>query len=157
MASKYLDILADVKSNLDAVTDIGQTHDYSRWTADWNAFINLFKALIAGKSQIRGWEITRVAAPEKHQGAYLRFHKFEINGYMGLNDADATDKTFQALIDNVCERLRTAKDGSAWFYGDGGVSDDAPAQALVIDERTFGGVLCHHATISLTVTERISP
>ncbi len=153
MANRYLSILADVKTNLDSVIDIGKTYDYERWLKDWTKFINLFKSENHG--QIRGWEITRAAAPEHQAGAFFRHHKFVIRGYMAIKDSDATDKTFQELVEEVCAKFRTAADGTAWFYGDGDQSGDAPAQVETIEARTFGGVLCHYAEIKLTVTERI--
>jgi hypothetical protein len=76
---------------------------------------------------------------------------------MALHDAAATDKTFQVLVDDACEKFRNAAApaGSCWFYLDGDKPDQSPVQVEVIDLRMFGGVLCHHADIMLAVMERI--
>jgi hypothetical protein len=74
---------------------------------------------------------------------------------MGLQDDAATDKTFQVLIDAVCDELRAAANGATWYYMDGDNPENAPAQVEVIEPRIFGSVLCHCAQIALAVTERI--
>ncbi len=155
----YSDIVSDIATRMETIPSIGIVHDYYRYTADAAKFLQLFKCSIGGKEQIRGWEITRISAPEARTGAYFRYHKFRITGYLGLCDADATDKTFQTLIDDVCELFRTAEPpgGSSWYYLDLALPGDLPAQAVVIEPRMFGSVLCHYAEILLTVTERILP
>lgn len=156
MASKYLEILADIKSKMESIADIGWVYDYERWSADWGKFLNLFKININNTEQIRGWEITRIAVTEHNRGAYFRHHKFRINGYMSLRDDIATDKTFQELIEEICITFRAANSpDEAWFYIDGETPESSPIQVITIEARTFGGVLCHYAEIMLTVTERI--
>lgn len=156
MASNYLAIIVDIKARLSALQNIGQVHDYFRWNKESAAFLNLFAYTVLGGSQhIRGWEFTRSAATEHKRGAFFRHHKFKITGYMSLKDSDATDKTFQQLVDNICETFRAAGSGTTWDYRDGDNPENSPAQADVIDVRTFGSVLCHYAEINLSVTERI--
>ncbi len=158
MPSNYLAILADIKTNLEAITDIGIVHDYYRYVANPTKFVTLFSYTPTGGSKhIRGWEITRIRAPEHKRGAYFRHHIFKLTGYLGLKDTDATDKIFQALIDAVCEKFRTASDGATWYYLDGDNSDNSPCQVEIIEPRMFGETLCHYAEIILLVTERIVP
>jgi hypothetical protein len=153
MANNYLAILADIKTKLESIPDIGKVYDYERWASSWDKFISLFKS--TQHNQIRGWEITRRSISEHIAGAYFRHHKFKIRGYMSIDDSNATDKTFQQLIEEVCNVFRNADSGSSWFYGDGDQSNNAPAQVEVIEPRMFGGVLCHYVEINLTITERI--
>jgi hypothetical protein len=157
----YTAIVADIKSKLMKIPDVGVVHDYARWSNDMAKFIQLFaRDLPAGKKEVRGWEITRVAAPEKKRGnTFFRIHRFQVSGYMGLLDAEATDIAFQELIDTVCSKFRVAEpadgDAAPWFYMDGPDSGKSCVQAETIDTRMFGSVLCHHADIFITVTERI--
>lgn len=159
MSSNYLAILADIKAKLLGITDIGVVHDYYRFNTDPGKFITLFAYTPTGGSkQVRGWELTRISAPEKRKSIGLidKIHKFRAAGYMSLKDADATDKTFQVLVDNVCETFRTAASGvSAWDYIDADNPGAPPVQANIIEVREFGGVLCHYAEIDITVIEEI--
>ncbi|WP_298434577.1 hypothetical protein [Geobacter sp.] len=153
MANRYAAILADIKTILAAVPGVGTVHDYERQSADWSNFIGLFKD--PGTGKILGWEITRRAAAEHQAGVYLRHHQFVLKGYMGLQDAAGSSKVFQALCEEVCAMFRNAPAGAGWEYRNGDEPDRAPAQIEIINDRMFGGVLCHCAEIALSVTERI--
>src|SRR3972149_1657925 len=99
MANNYAAILADIKAKMEAVADIGVVHDYYRGGVEPSRFMALFSYAPSGANvkQIRGWEITRASAQEHKRGAFFRHHQFRLTGYMGLKDADGTDKTFQTL------------------------------------------------------------
>lgn len=153
MANRYLDILADIKAKLTSVPGVGMVHDYERQAADWAKFVELFRDPASGK--ILGWEITRRAATEHEAGVWFRHHQFVLKGYMGLQDAAASSKTFQALADDICAAFREAPAGNGWEYRNGDEPDRAPAQIETITDRMFGSVLCHAAEIALSVTERI--
>jgi hypothetical protein len=130
---------------LAAVTDIGKVYDYERWAADWATFINLFKTTISGTPQIRGWEIGRRAVKEDNMP--VRSHIYVIRGYMGINDAAATEKTFNALIEAIAAKFRDGQPLSGAALGHDFI------QAELIDARMFGAVLCHYCELSLTVYE----
>jgi hypothetical protein len=148
-------IRAQIDAILSGVTNIGKVYDYERWASDWSTFIGFFKTTISDVDQIRGWEIGRRSYAEKkvvigvgsssHEGT----HVFIIRGYLGVNDASATEKTFNALIEAVAAAFRTNKTLN------GTAKDHDYIQAEVIDARMFGGVLCHYSELSLTVYERI--
>lgn len=156
MASNYNTIAADIKTKMQTISGIGNVHDYYRWNKEASKFLALFAYTPAGGSQqIRGWELSRISATEHKRGAFFRHHRFKITGYMSLRDADATDKTFQTLVDDICEKFRTADGGATWDYRNGDSPEESPAQAGVLDVRQFGEILCHYAEIFLSVTERI--
>jgi hypothetical protein len=158
MASNYLNILADIKARFDAISDIGIVHDYERLTKNWQEFLALFAYTPdGGNQQIRGWEITRRSVPEHKRGAYYRHHVFIVRGYLSLKDSDATDKTFQILVDTICETFRAVGEVSTWYYRDGENPENSPCQVDLIEPRMFGGVLCHYCEITLYVTEWIVP
>ncbi len=148
-------IRAQIYAILNGLTDIGKVYDYERWAADWNVFINLFKATVGGVDQIRGWEISRRSVKEEKIvlgiGASTNeiTHGFLIRGYMGINDASATEKTFNALIEAIAAVFRSNKKLNNT------ARDHDFIQAEVIDTRMFGGVLCHYAELSLTAYQRI--
>ncbi len=158
MANKYLEILADIEAKLETVNDVGIVHDYFRWNKSWKEFIELFHFGPTTQSkQIRGWEITRTGVTEHHRGCYFRHHKFRLSGYMSLQDRSATDKIFQALVDEVCNVFRNADgpEGSTWYYMNGDDEASSPPQVPIIKPKMFGNVLCHTTEITLIITERI--
>lgn len=148
-------IRTQIYTILNAVTDVGKVYDYERWAADWSTFINLFKTTIGAVDQIRGWEIGRRSVKEERitlgisSSGNEKNHGFLIRGYMRVNDAEASEKIFNALI----EAIATA------FRGNKKLNDTARdhdfIQAEIIEFRLFGGVLCHYAELNLTVYERI--
>ena len=146
-------IRAAIKDVLTGVENIGVVHDYERHAATWEKFLELFRVTIAGQAQIRGWEITRRQRTAVQQTLGIGFaesdrrHGYKIHGYMGLQDAQATEKTFQALIEAVCAAF--AASGRL-----GGTHNQHDfVQVNIIEPRMFGGVLCHFCEMTLTVTE----
>lgn len=157
MASKYLAIVSDIKSNLEAVPGAGIVHRYERQSADLGKFIALFRDPATGK--FLGGEITRRAVTERQAGSVFRIHQFVLRWYRSLEDAAGSSEQFQVLIDDICERFRdrSSPDGATWEYRDADNSNNTPIQAEIINDRMFGAVLCHCAELVLTVTERIAP
>lgn len=146
-------IRARIKTVLDTVSNKGQTHDYLRWAVKQNDFESLFKTTIGGTVHIRGWEIAYrgFTQEEPHLGRnadQYRMHRFQLDGYLGLDDSAATEKTFAALAEAVCNAL----DGDATLNADSLSLYRNPTQ-LTVDERLFAGVLCHHAQVDLEVVE----
>ena len=158
----YSVILEDIRAKMAAITDIGVVHHYQRWSADWKKFLAHFAYTPEGSDQqeIRGWTISRAAAPEHLRGAYFRHHIFRLRGYLGLRDEVATELTFQELIEDICDTFRSATpaDPAAnWYYLYGDEPDEDSAQVELIDIRIFGSTLCHYAELVLHCMERIVP
>lgn len=154
MSIRFSVIAADIKAKLETVPGTGIIHDYERQAADLKKFIELFKA---PDGKICGWEITRRAVPEHQRGAVARHHQMIITGYMGLQDAAASSRVFQNLCDDICDLFRNAAPpaGATWEYRNGDEPAKTPPQIELINDRMFSNVLCHHAVISISVTERI--
>ena len=154
MSVRYSTLAAAIKAKLEAIAGTGIIHTYERNAVDMAKFIALFKD---ASGRICGWEITRRAVPEQYAGAILRVHQMVLNGYMGLQDANASSITFQDLADAICDEFRNAEapNGATWQYCDGQNPANTAAQIELLDDRQFGSILCHHATISITITERI--
>ncbi len=150
----YATILGDIATLLGEVSGVGVVHDYSRFTLDWKKYITLFQDT---DKKIRGWEISRGKVAEKKSGAYLRVHDIILRGHLQLEDANASDKTFQQTIDDVCAQFREQPEKAYWWYANAMSPDMAPCQVTANDIRLFGDVLCHIAEIHLSVTERIIP
>lgn len=138
---------------VNGVTDIGLVYDYERHSNDWGAFLDFFKTTIDSTDQIRGWMIgyrgiaetdgSRFTTPKR----ITRKHRFNILGVMGIDDSEATEKTFAALAEDVCDAL----DSDATVNG---FMHTTPA-TLGFDPRPFAGVLVHAAAIVIDVTEAV--
>lgn len=147
-------IRTQIAAILSGVADIGKVYDYERWTANWSKFIQLFKVSVGGQQQIRGWEISRIAVNESLEtlgggsAATDSTHRYLLRGYMGLADEDATEKTFNALIETIRDAFRQnlRLNGTASWH--------KYIQVRKIEPRMFGNVLCHYAELELTVEEQ---
>jgi len=144
-------IRTKIKEILSTVPGIGRVYDYGRWTADWSRFLNTFKSV----DKINGWLITRRASTEELFGenvppVHHRTHEFVIEGYFSLRDDVASEKTFQDLIEAICETFR----GNLTLDGTALVSE--PPQVESVDSSTLGGVLVHQTRIVIRATERLT-
>lgn len=140
---------------VNGVTNIGLVYDYERFAADWGAFLDLFRTTIGTTPQIRGWEVAyrgfTHGEPLDFSGQHIRAHRFNVMGYMGVDDANSSEKTFAALAEDVADALDA--DGtlhSSTYYF---VSD---ASIQIFEPRSFAGVLAHYAELQVTVEEVIT-
>jgi len=144
-------IRAEYKSILSGVTTVGVVHDYERWSVDWSKFLVQFKDAATGK--IKGWTITRektIEAFTSGPGAE-RKHAFVIRGYLALDDTAGSEKTFQDLVETVCDTFRpkTTLNGKVEQV-------EAPLQVDLVEVRLFGAVLCHYCELRQTVEELLT-
>lgn len=143
----------DVYNAVNGVTDVGQVYDYQRFAAEWGNFLSLFKTTISGTDQIRGWVVQyrgfSVETPPRTFGkARQRTHRFQVKGYMGLDDSAATEKTFAALAESVANALDTDSTLHGSEYLDAG--DAEIAEFINVP---LGGTMCHYCEINYTVSE----
>lgn len=147
----YATILAQIKTYIETVPARGTVHDYVRWYKDQPAMLTLF-AVSSPSEQIRFWDISRVRTSEKHQVsvANTRTYTFRVRFFMSLNDASATEKTFQGLLELVCAVFRNVPTFN------GLAVDSTPLQVDSVGHVQVGDVLCHMAECSIMVEEDIS-
>lgn len=135
---------------LDGIANHGMIYDYTRWVADYTAFLTLFKTTIGGVDQIRGWMISLAEINQEQNdftGAIWRTYTYRVNGYMGLDDSAATEKTFVALVETLVNAIDDDATLEAYLYH--------PPANVLIDTWNFAGVLCHHAQITQIVREEV--
>jgi len=153
-------INAGIKTVLDGVSSIANVHDYVRWSNSWGTFLALFKD--TDNDKINGWAFSRksTATQNVNIGEIEKAHVYVVRGYYGLKDEDASEKTFQGIVE----------DAQTAFFADetlGGVCDTtrpdwgpmAGAVGLqidIIEIRKFGTVLCHYFEGRLCAIESIS-
>ncbi len=139
-------ISAQIKVILLTVTGVGtKVYEYERWAANWKDYLALFKE----GSLIKGWTISRVKTPEESvtPSTNRRFHDFIIRGYYSLDDSEATELTFQDLIDDIATAFRTKP------FLNGTAFDSSPLQVDTVATIMFGSVLCHFCQLRLEVEE----
>jgi len=137
-----------IKSELEDIADIGLVYDYERWAALPDRFIALFKT--GGK--IKAWAITRTSTREEmfSSNENRRIYIFTIRGFFSLDDANASEKTFQDLIELICSTFRTLPDLEK-------VCENCePVQVVSVGHAMLADVLCHFAELTLEATEHVS-
>ena len=141
------DIREQIKAILAGVSGIGVVHDYQRWAAHWDKFLNLFRD---GDGKINGWMITRVKTPEECSTTshHTRTYHFKIYGFYVVNDAEASELVFQDdLIEGICDAFRSK------YQLNSTCDDNGPIQVLLVENRTFGGTLCHYCELGLVASK----
>jgi hypothetical protein len=142
------DIREQVAAIVGAVDTVGPVHEYMRWSATWQKFLDFFKD---ADGKINGAMITRTGTKEIDYGGSgqdLRTHNIKISLIYGLNDTDGSELYFQDyIVEAVCTALRGNK------RLNGTAENCTPPTVDVCETRMFGSVLCHYAEISLAADE----
>ena len=137
-------IRSQIKIILESVPSVGTVYDYLRWDEDWKGFFNLFNSS-------RGWMITRVSTVEDRELAHnlnTRIHTFQIIGFMFLKDEAASEKTFQNLIETICDTFRANPTLNNTAL------DSDPLEVTLVENRIFGSIVVHYTQLTLRVKER---
>jgi hypothetical protein len=144
------DVRAAIKAKVEGVANIGTVHDYERYAKNLAEFRALYEAAIGGNDQVRGWHIRRMTRRESspHEGRWIVILGWRVQGYMSFEDAAASEKTFDNLVEDLVDAFRADETlgdvvDSTIVGGDAGlqVEDSGPVM--------FGGVLCHSARCRL--------
>lgn len=149
-----------VYNAVNGVTDIGKVYDFEKWSASWDEFLDQFKTTIGGVDQVRGWMVAyrgyanppeMIAAGPPGAASFLttRPHRFSITGFMGLNDDDATEKTFAALVESVVAAL----DADSTLHDTNTYMECAPASIDTFETLMMAGLLTNYVEIGIVVTE----
>lgn len=140
-----------IVARLNTVTDIGAVHAYERYASDLKKLATLYSY----QGAIRGWFVRR---PVTHESGNILSRTVEvvrwrIQGVMSLEDANASELTFDALIESV-------RDAFAQDETLGGTVDQCSEpgnedgeSCIQLDDAgpvMFGGVLCHACRLGLT-------
>lgn len=152
---------AYVKSVIDGVSNVGNVHDYQRWAVKWPDYLDKFKATISGSDVIRGWTVSCQSFTQEYliypnddgKNIAVRDYTYKIRAYFGLDDANASEKTAMAVVEDVIEALdaNTTLHAQTEFY-----DETPPAQLDLFEPRLFGGVLCHYAEITQHAKEEVA-
>jgi hypothetical protein len=145
-------IITSVQSKIAALTSCPNVHDYVRITATEVGWKQLFFDAAFGR--VRAYTVTVESSDSQDQTVkgVKDLHLIVIRQYMGVDDADSTEKTFRIEGESV----RT------FFRGDRRLKDGGnnpivfwcqPMKRRTQAWVTFGQVLCHYAELTMVVEE----
>lgn len=147
-ASPTIETIRDnMVSELNTISpDIGVVHDRPRRNHERNNFETLFKDT---DGKIRTWWVNVVGNDDEQDPAdhlFLVRRDVTIEGWLQLEDANDSYNSFWALVDSIQSKLRR----NTTIFGTAPLRTEVTSTA-VVDEQSFGDVLCHHASITFQV------
>lgn len=144
----YAAIRDAIVTILQGVSGVENVYGYERYSADLSGL----RALYNGTGTLHGWNVTRERTPATYRTNTQteRRHRFILRGYYALDDAAASEQTFQELVEAIEAVFRDADTlaGTAEVAG--------PLQVERVVPVMFAGVLCHHAELSIEAQELVS-
>lgn len=148
----FATILAAIVATMNSVPNIGAVHDYERYAKDSATLRAHYGARIDGVDQLRGWFVTRLSVRNARNGfgGPLVTTIWQVRGYMALNDAEASEKTFHALIQALIDAFWADQDLGGTVIST--QTADPNAAGLTLEDAGpvfFSGVLCHSARLTL--------
>lgn len=141
-------IRAAINTIMVGVSNVGVVNDYERFAKSGDDFRAMYFS--GAHSQIRGWFIRFVGREERspYQNRYVVTNRWQIRGYMSLDDSAGTEKTFNSLVETVVLEFR-ANDTLGGVVDTLIINDVAGAQVEDAGPVMFAGVLCHSARLAL--------
>lgn len=149
-------ICAALQARLETVPQIGVVTGWEPLANTRAEFETYFKAPTL--AYVLGWSITResTAVGPYTMGKNLQLHQLVIRGYRALDNAAATEREFQDLIEAVTAALRLEETGKF----NAGAIQVAPPQVRLVEPRLFGfgdgAALMHYAELGLEVAEAVT-
>ena len=141
-------IRTKLKSELEAISGIEKVYDYKRFCSD----LATYKDLFIKNDKVNTWEIERKSFERTGRGSPSVediIHVFIIRGFYSFYDKFATEKTFQDLVEDICNV----------FIADPTLDGVAKVIHVPItgefSTAFLGAVLCHVVEIEIHIEERI--
>jgi len=147
------DIREAIRVRVAAISNIGKVNDYERYTTQMSELKTLYVATIAGADQLRGWHIRRTSRVETYIDLerWVVVNNWQIRGFMALDDSAGSEKTFDNLVEAVCDAFDTTPTLIADPNYAEVILDEARGGVQVPESGPvmFAGVLCHAARLTL--------
>ena len=145
-------IRAGLKTVIETVANVGTVHDYER-TAGYAGDMHdagMFLYTATSPDSIRGWQIHLASTTDQSSdlGQNEITHSWQIDAVWQVDDANASEKTFDDTIELVRTAFR-ADDTLGGVVASLVVGDIAGAQVPEHDIAEFAGVLCHVAILEI--------
>jgi hypothetical protein len=145
-------IRAAIAATISGISGIGLVHEFERYSKRQSDFVEFFTE---GR-KLLGWIVQRRGTEERAAAVdYNRvIDRWEITGFMALEDAAQTELTFNTKIDEIRDAFRSDETI-------GGVVESIQVNGLYgvqvdgIEPVMFGATLCHRARLSLSTVTTI--
>ena len=136
---KTQEIRNEIIKTLSEIPDIGNFQPFERYARDPATLKNFY----IKEKELCGWYVRRTSVREEAwtSGRNKVFQDWQIVGFMGLSDGDASEILFNAKIDAIRRAFRTC----ALQYAD----ETGYVQVSAIQPVMFCGILCHTAELTL--------
>ena len=147
------DIRERIAAILASVGGVGRVHQYLRLAENRDVFYTLFTHEKAdGGKEVNAWMVTRKKTPSERGPMQVvhRDHYMQLHGLRQVQDAQASELVFQQTVEAIQNKFDSE------FTLGGLAINSGPVQVLVVEHRSFGGVLCHAAELEYRVRERVT-
>lgn len=141
-------IREQIVSIISGVSSIGNVYDYQRFVKDEATFRNLFLS----SSELKVWMVKKIQGNEVpialgYPAAAKVEHIYEIEGWVGLSDANASEKTLANLIEGISGVLRSniTLNGTCFLHHF--------CEVKQIGHQNLFGRLCNYTKLGLKVEE----
>ena len=143
-------VRAQILATMLAIMDIGRVHDWERVLRSQADLLNALTATIEGETVVRGWTIRRETTPtdQDSHATMRRMHHYRIRGLMQVDDANASEKVFQDLVESIYQAFRDDHN-----LGGTCITSD-PLQIEAVDYEEIENEVFHWADLLLVVHER---
>ncbi|WP_119301139.1 hypothetical protein [Dongia deserti] len=136
-----------IKAKLEAIPGIGVVHKYERLATR----VADLKALYVTGGQLRGWHIRRTATNEVSPtlGSYVIDHRWQIRGFMAIDDSAESEIAFDNLIEAIRDAFRADETLGGLIKGTQVPPPTIGVQLIEHGPVMFADVLCHGARLNL--------
>jgi hypothetical protein len=149
-------IRSAITARINTVPAVGLVHDYERYTKRNNDFAAFYQQ----DRKLLGWFVRRLSTREVVVDSVTTrlITRWQINGFMGLEDDQASEKAFDDLVEAVRAAFRDDETlGGCVETTRGQPGEEAGLQLDELGPVMFAGVLCHKARLSLTTWSLLDP
>lgn len=149
MAEPTLDEIRNaIVAKIDGVPNVGQVHGFERYAKAEKDF----RAMYEASGKILGWNVRRVSkqTTSPATGRWHATNKWQIKGFMSIDDAGNSELVFDNKIEEIGEAFRL--DETLGGLIDGTVLDSPDVAGIQVEDSgpvMFAGVLCHSARLAL--------
>ncbi len=136
-----------IKTILQGVSGVVNVYDTVR---NWQTEKQFLDGARNPAGGVQFWFLTRESTEAEDLGPQFtaRRHTIALHAYAGVNDAAASEKSFQALLESAVAALGANRKLNQT------ARHSRPAEVRAVDFRVINNVLCHHAELALEVEDK---
>jgi hypothetical protein len=136
-----------IKAKLEGIAGIGVVHRYERLAA---RVADLKALYVSGApAKLLGWHIRRISTSEVSPalGSYTIDHRWQIRGFMAIDDATESELAFDNLIEAIRDAFRADETLGGLIKGTQVPPPTIGMQLIEHGPVMFADVLCHGARL----------